>query len=43
MQQRELTVVLVTLFVIIYFGIANSAFYTTRTSSRSVSTSPPSP
>ena len=28
-QQRELTVVLVTLFVIIYFGIANSAFYTT--------------
>ena len=29
MQQRELTVVLVTLFVIIYFGIANSAFYTT--------------
>jgi simple sugar transport system permease protein len=29
MQQRELTVVLVTLFVIIYFGIANSAFFTT--------------
>jgi simple sugar transport system permease protein len=29
MQQRELTVILVTLFVIIYFGIANSAFYTT--------------
>jgi simple sugar transport system permease protein len=29
MQQRELTVVLVTLFVIIYFSIANSAFYTT--------------
>ena len=29
MQQRELTVVLVTMFVIIYFGIANSAFYTT--------------
>jgi len=29
MQQRELTVVLVTLFVIIYFGIVNSAFYTT--------------
>ena len=28
-QQRELTVILVTLFVIIYFGIANSAFYTT--------------
>jgi simple sugar transport system permease protein len=29
MQQRELTVILVTLFVIIYFGTANSAFYTT--------------
>lgn len=29
MQQRELTVVLVTLFVIIYFGSVNSAFYTT--------------
>ena len=29
LQQRELTVILVTLFVIIYFGIANSAFYST--------------